>query len=180
LYFADQPSVATDADCHALHEWLGRREAARLRLMLRTPKNAVQVGRHSSGLPVVGWIETGPPGESTRSPSRPSADVELAMLVADELERRQVDPAANGDAPLLSLSEAAEGLARRMPARSTAQCQRWLYEAAPRGQVPADGQRHYQHLGALRKEDAERALTAVLRDIDAGVWRPPSQETLEE
>ncbi len=63
----------------------------------------------------------------------------LAVAVADELKRRQTTT-QNGSSrsfpALLSLPEAAEELAARMPAKTAAQWRRWLYEATPRGRVP--------------------------------------------
>ncbi len=40
-----------------------------------------------------------------------------------------------------------------------------------------DKSRYYETIGRNR-EDAERALTARLRELDTGTWRPPSEETL--
>ncbi len=41
-----------------------------------------------------------------------------------------------------------------------------------------DGTRQYEHLGHVTKQEAEERLTAVLREIDLGQWRPASRETL--
>lgn len=63
----------------------------------------------------------------------------LAVAVADELERRQANT-QNGSSrsfpALLSLSEAADELAVRMPDKTAEQWRRWLYDATPRGRVP--------------------------------------------
>lgn len=55
-------------------------------------------------------------------------------------------------------------------------------EAARRASLyrAPDGERVYEHIGRVRREDAEKALTQRLRELDAGVWRPPSTETVEQ
>jgi integrase len=42
-----------------------------------------------------------------------------------------------------------------------------------------DGRRHYETIGADRRQ-AERALSARLRELDTGNWREPSRETLSD
>jgi integrase len=42
-----------------------------------------------------------------------------------------------------------------------------------------DGRRHYETISSDRRE-AERALSARLRDLDTGNWREPSRETLTD
>ena len=42
-----------------------------------------------------------------------------------------------------------------------------------------DGRRHYETIGADRHQ-AERALSACLRELDSGSWREPSRETLAD
>jgi integrase len=42
-----------------------------------------------------------------------------------------------------------------------------------------DGRRHYETIGADRRE-AERALNTRMRDLDTGNWREPSRETLND
>src|SRR5579859_6095907 len=42
-----------------------------------------------------------------------------------------------------------------------------------------DGRRHYETIGSDRRE-AERALSARMRDLDTGNWREPSRETLTD
>src|SRR5437868_5018140 len=41
------------------------------------------------------------------------------------------------------------------------------------------GRRHYETIGADRRQ-AERALSARLRELDTGSWREPSRETLSD
>src|SRR5436305_12016058 len=41
------------------------------------------------------------------------------------------------------------------------------------------GRRHYETIGGDRRQ-AERALSARLRDLDTGNWREPSRETLSD
>src|SRR5205814_10096831 len=45
--------------------------------------------------------------------------------------------------------------------------------------VDAGGRRHYETIGTDRRQ-AERALSARLRDLDTGNWREPSRETLSD
>lgn len=62
----------------------------------------------------------------------------IAVALADELERRALVSTSDGrqPEPLLSLEEFASELAGRMPGRSRRQWAKWLYEHAPRGDVP--------------------------------------------
>src|SRR5205809_4236162 len=41
------------------------------------------------------------------------------------------------------------------------------------------GRRHYETIGTDRRE-AERALSARLRELDTGSWREPTRQTLTE